>query len=159
MFGSTRRRCSISAFTTFISLTSSSNPFGQELPLITRSQPSPSGTLLQGRPLAPGTRTSMNARLQFTGHQRQIVCSLVVLRNSSASIDSKPRKLLGHPGEYVSSAHSAAPMAPASPEYGWIWISAFGTLAGNEVDLSLDHGKVAVRPALEHETATGRLQV
>src|SRR6266550_3615179 len=32
-------------------------------------------------------------------------------------------------------------------------------LAGNEVDLSLDHGKVAVRPALEHETATGRLQV
>ena len=31
--------------------------------------------------------------------------------------------------------------------------------AGDEVDLSLDHGKVAMRPALQHETATGRTQV
>ncbi len=47
---------------------------------MTRSQPCSSGTLLHGRPLAPGTATSMKARLQLTGHQLQIVCALVVLR-------------------------------------------------------------------------------
>ena len=56
------------------------SPLGQELPLITRSQPSSSGILLHDLPLAPGNRTSMNARLQFTGHHRQIVFSLVVER-------------------------------------------------------------------------------
>ena len=61
-------------FTTRISLTSSSKPFGHELPLITRSQPGASGTLLQGLPFASGIRTSMNVRLQLTGHQLQVVC-------------------------------------------------------------------------------------
>ena len=74
--------------TTRISLASSSSPFGQELPLITRSQPSTSGTLLHGRPLPSGSRTSMKVRLQFTGHQLQVVCSLVVLVYSSDSITS-----------------------------------------------------------------------
>ena len=46
---------------------------------MTRAQPSPIGTLLHDRPVAPGSRTSMNVRLQLTGHQWQTVCSLVVL--------------------------------------------------------------------------------
>jgi len=75
-------------FTTRISLTSSSNPFGQELPLITRSQPPASGTLLQGRPFPSDRRTSMKVRLQLTGHQLQVVCSLVVLVYSRDSITS-----------------------------------------------------------------------
>ena len=75
-------------FTTRISFTSSSRPFGQELPLITRSQPSASGTLLHGRPLPSGRRTSMNVRLQLTGHQLQVVCSFVVLVYSSESMTS-----------------------------------------------------------------------
>jgi len=75
-------------FTIRISLASSSRPFGQELPLITRSQPAPSGTLLHGRPAAAGTRTSMNVRLQLTGHHVHVVCSLVVLVYSSDSITS-----------------------------------------------------------------------
>ena len=75
-------------FTIRISFASSNNPFGQELPLITRSQPAPSGTLLQGRPLPSGTRTSMNVRLQLTGHHVHVVCSLVVLVYSSDSISS-----------------------------------------------------------------------
>ncbi|KPK07380.1 MAG: hypothetical protein AMJ64_06710 [Betaproteobacteria bacterium SG8_39] len=61
---------------------------GQELPLITRSQPSASGTLLQARPAPSGMRTSMKVRLQFTGHQLQVVCPLVVLVYSSDSISS-----------------------------------------------------------------------
>ena len=75
-------------FTTRISFASSSSPFGHELPLITRSQPSPSGTLLHGRPFPSGRRTSMKVRLQLTGHQLQVVCSLVVLVYSSDSITS-----------------------------------------------------------------------
>ena len=75
-------------FTTRISFASSSNPFGQELPLITRSQPCTSGTLLHSRPLPSGRRTSMKVRLQLTGHQLQVVCSLVVLVYSSDSITS-----------------------------------------------------------------------
>ena len=71
-----------------ISLASSSSPLGQELPLMTRSQPAPSGTLLHGRPWPPGSRTSKNVRLQLTGHQVQVVCSLVVLVYSSDSITS-----------------------------------------------------------------------
>ena len=67
------------AFTTRISLTSSTSPLGQELPLITRSQPSASGTLLHGRPLAPGSCTSMKVRLQLTGHHLQTVSAAVVL--------------------------------------------------------------------------------
>ena len=35
--------------------------------------------LLHGRPVLPGSRASMNVRLQLTGHQWQTVCSLVVL--------------------------------------------------------------------------------
>ena len=75
-------------FTMRISLTSSSSPFGQELPLITRSQPSASGTLLHERPAPPGMRASMNVRLQFTGHQLQVVSGFVVLVYSSDSIRS-----------------------------------------------------------------------
>jgi hypothetical protein len=94
MLGSSRRCFSIWALTARISLASSINPLGQELPLMTRSQPGSTGTLLHGRPLAPSSLTSMKARLQFTGHQRQMVCSLVVLRYSSDSMVSKPRKRL-----------------------------------------------------------------
>ena len=54
-------------------LTSSTRPLGQVLPLMTRSQPASSGTLLQLRPAPPGTETSMKVRLQLTAHQRQIV--------------------------------------------------------------------------------------
>ena len=78
-------------FTTRISFTSSSSPFGQELPLMTRSQPTSRGSLLQGRPKPFGRRTSMNVRLQLTGHQVHVVCSLVVLVYSSDSITSDPR--------------------------------------------------------------------
>ena len=74
--------------TTRISFASSSSPFGQELPLITRSQPAGSATLLHGLPLPSGKRTSMKVRLQLTGHQLQVVCSLVVLVYSSDSITS-----------------------------------------------------------------------
>jgi len=75
-------------FTMRISLASSSNPFGQELPLITRSHPVASGTWLHGRPWPSGSRTSMNVRLQLTGHHVHVVCSFVVLVYSSASITS-----------------------------------------------------------------------
>ncbi len=46
---------------------------------MTRSNPSPTGTLLHGLPLASGNATSMKVRLQLTLHQRQVVCSLVVV--------------------------------------------------------------------------------
>jgi len=46
---------------------------------MTRDQPSASGTPLHGRPVLPGSRASMNVRLQLTGHQWQTVCSFVVL--------------------------------------------------------------------------------
>lgn len=62
-----------------ISLASSKSPLGQELPLITRSHPAASGTWLHGRPAPFGRHTSMNVRLQLTGHQLHVVCSLVVL--------------------------------------------------------------------------------
>ena len=75
-------------FTTRISFASSSRPLGQEFPLITRSQPAASGTLLHDRPLPSGSRTSMNVRLQFTGHHLHVVCSFVVLVYSSASMTS-----------------------------------------------------------------------
>ena len=75
-------------FTIRISLASSSSPFGQELPPITRSQPLPSGTLLHGRPRPSGSLTSMNVRLQLTGHQVHVVCSFVVLVYSRDSITS-----------------------------------------------------------------------
>ena len=71
-----------------ISLASSTNPFGQELPLMTRSQPAPSGTLLHGRPRPFGSLTSMNVRLQLTGHHVHVVFSFVVLEYSSDSITS-----------------------------------------------------------------------
>ena len=67
-------------FTTRISSASSNSPFGQELPLMMRCQPDSSGTRLQGRPSAPSSSTSMKARLQFTGHQLQMVWVLVVDR-------------------------------------------------------------------------------
>lgn len=66
------------ALTTRISLASSTSPLGQELPLITRSHPGASGTLLHGRPGAPASWTSMNVRLQLQAHQRHTVASLVV---------------------------------------------------------------------------------
>ena len=71
-----------------ISLASSTNPFGQELPLMTRSHPAPSGTLLHGRPRPFGSFTSMNVRLQLTGHHVHVVLSFVVLVYSSDSITS-----------------------------------------------------------------------
>lgn len=55
---------------------------------MTRSQPLASGTLLQGRPAPFASRTSMNVRLQLTGHQVHVVCALVVLVYSRASIAS-----------------------------------------------------------------------
>src|SRR4030095_12012306 len=67
------------ALTTRISLTSSTRPLGHELPLITRSQPSASGSLLHARPLAPGSWTSMNVRVQLIGHHLQTVSAAVVL--------------------------------------------------------------------------------
>ena len=67
------------ALTVRISLASSTSPLGHELPLMTRSQPAASGTLLQERPWAPGSCTSMNVRVQLTGHQWQTVAALVVL--------------------------------------------------------------------------------
>ena len=62
-----------------ISFTSSSRPLGQELPLITRSQPAATGTLLQGRPWPSGWRTSMKVRVQLIGHHLQTVSGAVVL--------------------------------------------------------------------------------
>ena len=62
-----------------ISLTSSTSPLGQELPLMTRSQPGASGSLLHARPAAPGSCTSMKVRVQLTGHHLQTVSALVVL--------------------------------------------------------------------------------
>jgi len=61
---------------------------GQELPLITRSQPSASGSLLHARPAPPGMRTSMKVRLQFTGHQLQVVCAFVVLKQARPTGDA-----------------------------------------------------------------------
>ena len=46
---------------------------------MTRSQPSASGSLLQGRPFAPGTLTSMNVRVQVIGHHLHTVSGFVVL--------------------------------------------------------------------------------
>ena len=66
-------------FTARISLTSSSSPLGQELPLITRSQPGASGSLDHGRPFAPGSWTSMKVRVQLIGHHLQTVSAAVVL--------------------------------------------------------------------------------
>ena len=57
------------------------------------------------------------------------------------------------PSFIASPAQSAAPMAPASPEYGCTTISASGHLAANEVDLRLHHREVAVRAALQDELA------
>ena len=67
------------AFTVRISFASSTSPFGHEFPLMTRSQPGASGTLLHARPAAPGSCTSMNVRVQLTGHHLQTVSALVVL--------------------------------------------------------------------------------
>lgn len=67
------------AFTSRSSFTSSTSPLGQELPLITRSQPAARGSLLHGRPLAPGSWTSMKVRVQLIGHHLQTVSAAVVL--------------------------------------------------------------------------------
>src|SRR5205823_9588346 len=115
------------AFTTRISLTSSTSPFGHELPLITRSQPSASGSLLHPRPLAPGSFTSMNVRVQLIGHHLHTVSAVVVLVYANDAMASKPRKLLLAPPRAHSAAQSAAPIAPASPAYGWSTTSASGT--------------------------------
>jgi len=66
-------------FTSRSSLTSSTRPFGQELPLMTRSQPGASGSLDHGRPAAPGSWTSMKVRVQLIGHHLQTVSAAVVL--------------------------------------------------------------------------------
>ena len=46
---------------------------------MTRSHPGASGTLLQARPCAPGSLTSMKVRVQLIGHHLQTVSALVVL--------------------------------------------------------------------------------
>jgi hypothetical protein len=58
----------------------------------------------------------MKARLQLTGHHLQMVSALVVVRYWSASMKPKPRNRLGVPATWASMAHSAAPIAPASPD-------------------------------------------
>ena len=127
--GYSRLTSSSLALTTRISLTSSTRPFGtgvaadDALPALRRAAPCSTA----GR--APsGSCTSMNVRLQLTGHQWQTVSALVVLVYVSASIVSKPRKRVARRPARQSSAQSAAPIAPASPEYGWTTISASGTL-------------------------------
>ena len=70
----------------------------------------------------------MKVRVQLIGHHLQTVSGLVVLVYVSASTVSKPRNRLGAPRWRQSAAQSAAPIAPASPEYGWTTTSASGTL-------------------------------
>src|SRR5437867_6905605 len=77
--GYSRLTSSSFAFTTRISLTSSTSPLGHELPLMTRSHPGASGSLLHSRPFAPGSCTSMYVRVQLIGHHLQTVWALVVL--------------------------------------------------------------------------------
>src|SRR6202051_468608 len=107
---------SIPALITFISFRSSTRPLGQELFTMTRSQPRESGTLLQSRPLPPGSSTSIKLRWQVTGHQLQMVSVDVVVVYVSFSITSKPRNWLLPPFSHQSRETRAAPIAPASPE-------------------------------------------
>ena len=72
---------------------------------------------------------------------------------------SKPLKRVAPPFRFHSSAHRAAPSAPASPEYRCTTISASGTFLPNEVYLRLHDRKIPVRAALEHEPAAGRCHV
>src|SRR6266852_7834722 len=116
--GYSRLTSSSFALTTRISLTSSTSPLGQELLLITRSQPGASGSLLHERPLPPGSWTSMNVRVQLIGPHLQTVSALVVLEYFSPAIVAKPRNVDALPFLRQSATHSAAPIAPASPEYG-----------------------------------------
>src|SRR6185503_19713343 len=96
---------------------------------MTRSQPAASGSLLHERPLPPGSCTSMNVRVQLIGHHLHTVSALVVLEYVSPAIVAKPRNVEVLPWLLrQSAAHSAAPIAPASPEYGCSTTSASGTL-------------------------------
>src|SRR5258706_12409621 len=82
---------------------------------MTRSQPGASGSLLHSRPLAPGSCTSMNVRVQLMGHHLQTVSALVVLVYVSAATVSNPRKREVSPRSRQPAAHRAAPIAPAPP--------------------------------------------
>src|SRR6266851_1618583 len=117
---------SIPALITFISFKSSTKPLGHELFTITRSQPRDNGTLLHERPWPPGNSTSMKLRWQLTGHQLQTVSFAVVVVYVNFSITSKPRNCDWPPFSHQSSETSAAPIAPASPEYGCTTTSASG---------------------------------
>src|SRR5207247_5068358 len=77
--GYSRLTSSSFAFTTRISYAVLCLQYKHELPLITRSQPSASGTLLHARPLAPGSWTSMTVRVQLIGHHLQTVSAAVVV--------------------------------------------------------------------------------
>src|ERR1700730_7505316 len=118
---------SIPALITFISFKSSTSPLGQELFTMPRSHPSERGTLLHSRPCPPGSWTSMKLRWQLTGHQLQTVSFAVVVVYVRLSITSKPRNWDCPPFSHQSSDTSAAPIAPASPEYGCTTTSASGT--------------------------------
>src|SRR5215469_18794063 len=118
IFGKAFLVFSIPALITFISFRSSTRPLGQELLTITRSHPEGSGTLLQGRPLPSRSSTSMKLRWQLTGHQRHTVSAEVKFLYINFSMESNPRNVVFPPFFHHSSATSAAPIAPASPEYG-----------------------------------------
>src|SRR5271170_4588810 len=118
---------SIPALITFISFTSSTSPLGQELFTMTRSQPLEIGTLLHSRPAPSSNATSIKLRWHVTGHQLQMVSLEVVVVYVSPSITSKPRNWLLPPFSHQSSETMAAPIAPASPEYGCTTTSASGT--------------------------------
>src|ERR1700722_9478455 len=118
---------SIPALITFISFKSSTRPLGHELFTITRSHPTDIGILLHSRPFPPGRATSIKLRWQFTGHQLHTVSFAVVVVYVSLSITSKPRNCDRPPFSHQSSETRAAPIAPASPEYGCTTTSASGT--------------------------------
>src|SRR5712671_8152265 len=69
----------------------------------------------------------MKLRWQLTGHQLQTVSFAVVVVYVNFSITSKPRNCDWPPFSHQSSETRAAPIAPASPEYGCTTTSASGT--------------------------------
>src|ERR1017187_4156756 len=85
------------------------------------------GVLLHSRPFPPGNSTSIKLRWHVTGHQLQIVSLDVVVVYVNFSMESNPRNLLLPPFSYQSKETMAAPIAPASPEYGCTTTSASGT--------------------------------
>src|SRR6185312_2533931 len=105
-FGYARLASSMRAFTVRISSTSSMSPFGQELPLMTRCQPSGTGILLHGRPAAPGSADRARLARIRMDHDLGV-----------------------------------------------------RDLAGDEIDLGLDHRGIAMRAALQDEFPADRAQI